>query len=220
MVELLRLSFDQDSDEFLVMYTMAESLEKTGILTSIKIFYEYENKSTILFWNSFQEMYDLLDQLKLVLNKELFLHPSIKKNIGFYENQYRKKEDRKNLIYENNEYGRFWIGVSYSLFSSCGKGNPDSWLYNDKDGSIVFEITPAYPWCYSEPEPDETFITYSEWMKTYQPYLKRVISKEVAQKWLVELQELTNIVEKISKTLPCGGMLDCGGCIHIGKRND
>lgn len=222
MQNLLKLYFDDENkDEKLIIYTTTDGIETTGELTWIKIFYESDNVSELLYWEFFRYLNVFSEQLLKCIQGNLILHESIIKNIGFYENQYRKKRYRKNLIYKTGEDGdKYWIGSRYSLFSAYGMVNQESWLYNDQDGNIVFEFTPVYPWFYSDPEPGETFIKYSEWMKNYKPYLKRVIPKEIAQRWLKQLEELTMLVQKISKTLPCGGMLDCGGCIHLGKKND
>jgi len=218
----LTLYIDKNLGEKLALYTTADGLENTGELSWVKLFYECNDVKILLYSDFFRGFMYIQEHLLSCSKNKLKLHDSLQEHLlGFYKNQYRKKRYRKNLIYEVSDCNySYWVGDKYVLFNAAGKGNPDSWLYNDKDGNIVFEITPVYPWFYSDPEPDETFLKYSEWMKTYQPYLKRVISKDIAERWLFELQQLISIVQKISKTLPCGGMVDCGGCIHLGKPND
>lgn len=224
MHELLKLYFDNKRlDEKLILYTTVKGLENTGELTLVKFFYETKYCKILLYSDFFKEGVDvLLNQLLQCAENKLQLHDSVQDGLlGFYKNQYRQKKNRKNLTYASGEDNySYWVGDRFLLFDFAGKGNPDSWLYNDKDGNVVFELTPVYPWFYSNPVPGEIFIKYSEWMKQYQPLLKTMITKEAAQKWLVKLQELITIVQKISKRLPCGGMLDCGGCIHLGKKND
>lgn len=221
MKKLLELFFDSKECEKIIIYTAADGVETTGELSVVKVIYESNINIELLYFDFFRYVNVLAKQLSLGFENNLIMHESIIKNIGFYENQYRQKRYRKNLTYKTGSNGgKYWIGSQYLLFSAYGNVNQNSWLYNDNDGNIVFELTPIYPWFYSDPGPGETFIKYSDWMKQYQPLLKRIIPKEVAQEWLVKLQELTAVVQKISKTLPCGGMLDCGGCIHLGKKND
>ena len=153
------------------------------------------------------------------LNEELKLHPSLRDNLGisvlgYQWCKYLKKEERKDLMYNRENKGIQWVGYQYTLFETSD--TPASWLYNDENGDIVFELTPVYPWFHSRPEQGETFIKYSEWMKTYKPLLIRTISKETAQQWLKQIDELIEVVKKNDERLSCTG-LGCALCAKAGK---
>lgn len=59
----------------------------------------------------------------------------------------------------------------------------NSWLYNDHDNNIIFEITPFYPWHNVTEEKYKDFITYEKWIKDYKPTIKTKISKKNIKQW-------------------------------------
>ncbi|HSW76594.1 MAG TPA: hypothetical protein VLG50_06090 [Candidatus Saccharimonadales bacterium] len=65
-----------------------------------------------------------------------------------------------------------------------------SWIYNDKDGNIIFEITPFYPWHAETKKSHADFITYKQFMKNYKPTLKTIIQKKYITKWIDQAKEL------------------------------
>jgi hypothetical protein len=73
-----------------------------------------------------------------------------------------------------------------------------SWMYNDDEGNIIFEVTPIYPYMYEDAEKEPSYVPYKEWIKDYKPLLIRKISKEVAQKWL---KDANTIVEQINNNI-------------------
>ena len=89
----------------------------------------------------------------------------------------------------------------YHLFSNSHQGiRPyySSWLYNDSDGNIIFEITPSYLWNDEDKKerkkPD--FIEYAEFMKNYKPIVMRVVDKKYLQAWIEPLKELEALFQK------------------------
>ena len=75
--------------------------------------------------------------------------------------------------------------------------HPDlvTWIYNDNKNNIILELTPIWPWHFDNPEEGETFITYEKFMKNYQSYLTRIISKDVAEQWVQQCKEALNIID-------------------------
>ena len=69
----------------------------------------------------------------------------------------------------------------------------NSWLYNDKDGNVIFEITPFYPWHGESKKSNPDFITYKQFMKNYKPILKTIIPKENLIQWIAQAKELGKI---------------------------
>jgi hypothetical protein len=210
-VKIAQLGFDNAKNNSINIYTSEINLENTYILTWIKIEYIQNLKTYVLLYDNFiAGIYNFREMLFQALNNNLQLDVSIKKSLGFYQSQYYKNDNRKNLIYkESDEGNKYWIGSKYKLFDF----NPASWLYNDKQGNILLEITPTYPWFFDKPEAGETFIKYSEWMKTYKPILVRTISKETAQQWLNQIDELIEVVKANDERIKCTGI----GCLHCKK---
>ena len=98
----------------------------------------------------------------------------------------------------------------YHLFSNSHQGiRPyySSWLYNDSDGNIIFEITPSYLWNDEDKKerkkPD--FIEYAEFMKNYKPTMMRVVDKKYLQAWIEPLKELEALFQK-NEDKDCGRM--------------
>ncbi|MBI2352970.1 hypothetical protein HYV11_01855 [Candidatus Dependentiae bacterium] len=218
MIELLRFYFDQkNTGEALILYTMAEGLQTTGLLTRVQIYYEKDFEKKLLFWDSFQEAQEaLVQQLTQLIEKNLFLDNSIVKDIGFHLNQYYKNPKRKNLVYKISQHGHsYWIGGQYALF---GYGATNTWMYNETDENSIFELTPMYPkFIPALEEQEKQSVIYTQWMKTYKPYLIKKVSLNVVHKWLDQMNELHSLVTKISKALPCEGLQDCIGCIYLEK---
>jgi hypothetical protein len=142
--------------------------------------------------------------LTKALKNKLRLHRSITNDIGYLYNE--ELQDKPGLFYKTSKEGRkFWIGESYSLWNS----SLDSWLYNDKDGNIIFEITPTYPSYYTEPETSTDYISYEEWIKSYKPFLIRKIPVEVARQWLDQANAiLKKIEENVARNIAEGEALE------------
>lgn len=154
----------------------------------------------------------LKDMLWKVLQGELILDESIKKDLGYYKAQDYKKDNRKNFKYVATEEGyATWVGNYYHLFSASQSYRQHSWLYNNKKGDIFFEITPSYPWFFTISQEGEVVIKYSQWLKQYKPYIIRKIEKETVQEWITQLEELVHKITLNDERLTCQGP-ECEKC--------
>lgn len=150
------------------------------------IIFVKNNEQTLLSLDAIrEEMYMLRVVLEKALQNRLQLHDSIKEDIGFMYNQYnyifwsRGIIRPEGFVYETKEKSSWWVGEKYKLWLN----NYASWIYNNVDGEIVFEITPFYPYLHGKRKQVENYISYKKWIKNYKPYLIKKITKEVAQKW-------------------------------------
>lgn len=139
----------------------------------------------------------LRNKIFKALNNQLQLHESITKDIGYLYNQDQQK--RPGLIHDTDKDGESWVGYRYYLWGV----NLITWIYNDKNGDIILEITPRFPgkpkykW-QKEPfskEEIENFAWYEEWIKQYQPFLTRTITRETAEKWAQQSKAILDIIE-------------------------
>lgn len=80
----------------------------------------------------------------------------------------------------------------YILFSTPESADPSlaTWIYNNKNGEIVFEITPQYKWHFDDPKDGENFITYDEFINNYKPFFVTIISPSIAKKWIQQINAL------------------------------
>jgi hypothetical protein len=84
-----------------------------------------------------------------------------------------------------------WVGLDYLVWSAASSFA--TWLY-EKDGKIFLEITPTYPWTFIDPEPEETFISYNQFIQNYHSYIIKEISRDIISQWHKETERLLKIV--------------------------
>jgi hypothetical protein len=139
-------------------------------------------------------MQGLILMLEKALENKLHLHPSIK-DIGLAKNEYF--QDKPGIIYKKDKEDKsYWVGYDNQLYS--GKGLY-IWLYNNLDGSIILELTPAYSDPVDDPEDKQHYIPYEEWAKNYKPYAIRIIPRDVAQQWLNQARDILNQIDENTK---------------------
>lgn len=147
---------------------------------------------------------ELKSKLTLALSNELQLHSSIKKDIGYYWNQYLNEEN-PNLFFNNENENKSWIGDIYFLWATdSSKKNQQyaTWLYNDAQGNIIFEVTQIYPNTYIDPQDPVEMQTYQEWMgKKYKPFFTRIIPKDLAIQWLAQADTILTTIRENVKML-------------------
>jgi hypothetical protein len=159
-------------------------------------FYTQEHTYTMALDLVLYFMNELIGSLSQSLENKLRLHESISKDIGYLSNEYL--QDKPGLVCEKLEGIDYWVGSKNALWSTRQNMYPKlaSWLYNDQNGNIIFEITPRYPWHFSEPKEGEDFIPYEEWIKSYKPVLIRAIPVEVARQWLEQANMILKKIEE------------------------
>lgn len=165
--------------------------------------YVYFNADEVFLLNidCSHELITLKDMLISALRNQLLLHNSITKDIGYLSNQEYHGDPNLELIFNAKEGQEFWVGRRYNLWETPGDVTPSlaTWLYNNEKGEIILEITPNYPWHFSDPTPEENFIPYEQWIKDYKPFIIRTIPQEVAKRWLAQVEHLIEVFEKKEK---------------------
>ena len=128
-----------------------------------------------------------IGNLKKVINNKLQLHESITQNLGVMWNEKFQGKLGFIMIKASDGKSMYWVGLDYEMWAVFNNINQyvTTWLYNDKDTNIIFEVTPFYKWSVQEREPEDLdFVTYEEFMKDYQRIIQRVIPREIAIAWL------------------------------------
>lgn len=200
MIKLLDIFLDTKQQHRMVLYTKAQDLEHTVLLSTMKIMYRGTFGSfTLLSGESFlSSVYGVRLKLNQLVNNQLLLDNSICKPLGYYASQLNQKEKRKHFKYiKNPETGHtYWVGYTYELFCPQCLSSISSWLYNDVQGNGVLEVSPVYPWHFRAPDAREKYTTYSKWMTFYTTYALVPISSTVAAKELLKLDQLISTVEQ------------------------
>lgn len=142
-----------------------------------------------------------IKSLSLAVEQKLILDKSIIQNLGYCWNDILAgRKDKLTLI--NEDYGEFvdWVGLKYYLFGSYADSDlyVSTWLYNDQDGNIVFEVTELFKWSikktYSEQDPE--FLQYLEFLKGYQSIIKVIITPGYAKDLLENIQTLYKLFQQ------------------------
>ena len=108
-------------------------------------------------------------QIQKLIDGKMTIDSSIVQDLGFEWNRFFK--DCKQKTKASNYF--CWSNDHKQI-----RPYFNSWMYNDEDGNIIFEITPFYPWHYETKKSNPDFITYKKFMKDYKPTVKTIIPKE------------------------------------------
>lgn len=194
------------SDTEKIVIELEEEIQNIDCCSQAPIVFLQDSKRIILSKDSVRENMTILSGLLTdALYNKLQLHESITEDIGYVYNQYsdflwnKKSKASNNFGYTKLEGRDTWAGNNYHLWSS----SLTSWIYNDIDGSIIFELTPMYPedFYYTKKKPQK--IPYHEWIKGYAPYLIEKIPQSVAQRWLAQandiLEQISENIERLKK---------------------
>jgi len=149
----------------------------------IKMLFGYTESTT--FYGGFK-----FKNMKLLLNNELFFDTDKQQDPGFECCQY--SED----IIKDSDV----ITKHYFISNTHIETPPyySSWFYNDKDGNIIFEISPSYPWEQTRDEEraaDSNFIPYAQWIKDYKVVVHRIIPKETLIQWNEQAKNYTHVFQ-------------------------
>lgn len=179
-------------------------IEELDCCYEAQIIFLQDSKKNILSKDAVHNnMIILSNLLTKALSNKLQLHKSITEDIGYIYNQYSdylcndKSKVQNNFGYTKLEGRDIWAGNKYNLWNSA----LTSWIYNDADGSIIFELTPMYPenFFYTKKKPQK--IPYQEWIKDYRPYLITKIPHNIAQQWLAQANAILNQIDENVKRL-------------------
>jgi hypothetical protein len=181
-----------------LVITLDIPIEEIGCCYRIPVYMVDGKKKIILSNNTVQSDLQTLNSfLMQTLGGDFVLHASIVDDIGYLYNEYYQNKSK----YIEVQVGRVitWVGYKYQLWQAYyRKKRFVTWMYNNVNGDIIFEITPFYPFLFCNPAQEPNYIIYEEWIKKYKPYFIKIISREIAQQWLVKS---SSILEQIDKNI-------------------
>ena len=184
------------SDTEQIIIKLEKNLEDINCCDESSIQLIMDKHTYLLSHDSISEqMYSLSHLLTEALANRLQLHESITKDIGYLYNEdlhwtfneeLSKRPPHLVHVQENN----WWVGDKHNLW--CHEYQ--SWIYNDAQNNIIFELTPLYPGLF-DTEEKKYPVPFKEWMQNYKPFLMRTIPREVAQKWLEQANSILKTIE-------------------------
>jgi hypothetical protein len=193
-------TFMLEGDEAIVM-------ELIGIYDTKEIFYSafanvffyQQDMCTLLTYDMLHEHCLLLTILcKKALRRENTLNEELMSDVGFLYNNVFYKSVHTN--YKDLQTEKLCNDLSkYLLWSPIlSKNNMKTWMYNNGNGQIILFIAPVYPFTFSSKRV-KGYISYEEWIKTYKPFIKRIIPPDVVYKWIQQAEEVMVLMEKNSR---------------------
>lgn len=196
MIDFLKLYLHPNSPEYIAFITEDDYLEGLSLYQNIYIQYRNEQAIHLTYDWLYTASKTFKRALEDAINNQMKLLPEIKLNLGYEYNQriYKSAHDKTIKI-------STWVGRKYLVIDSNGTTLQSGplWMYNDKEGNIILEITPPFATLFFKKYSEEEPISFDEWMKDYQPLLVTTISKETAQQWVDSINNLiTNIEKKIN----------------------
>ena len=190
--------FKLNNEENIVI-ELENPIEELDCCSEAPIIFFHGSKKVILSTDSVRNnMIILSNLLTKALSNKLQLHESIIEDIGYLYNQYsdylwnKKSKVQDNFGYSKLDGRDTWVGNNYSLWDS----DLASWIYNDTDASIVFEVTPVYPEDFFCTKRKPQKVSYQEWIKGYAPYLIKKIPHNVAQQWLAQANDILKQIDE------------------------
>jgi hypothetical protein len=125
------------------------------------------------------------------LRNELQLHESITQDLGLLFNE--DCQFKPGLFQVPNPAGFWWVGNRYALTTA---NKLATWLYNDSQGTIIFEATPIFPFSYRNHKKDPNYVPYWKWIKTYKPYFITEASRECIESWITKANPILKQIEE------------------------
>lgn len=179
--KLIEILVPDLKDKFTYYY---EPTEKLHMFDEVTIIFKEEDKIVVLYKDNLNvTLFDLKNSLENTLNSKNRLSESI--NVGELGKYYNINTANQNSIKFN--FSIFWVWSTRGI---------QTWLYN-KNNKIYLEISPSYPWLYSEPKENDKYITFDDFMKNYKPIAVEEINKSTAQQWINQCNEVINKMIKV-----------------------
>jgi len=163
-----------------------------------EIFY-VDNDIKILLENYAYSSY-YFNKLKNYLNyknniKSFPKGKDINRGICYYYNIHEKElfdiEENLSNFLSNLDISEYW------LYSTSGE--VQTFIYTI-DNQIYIEISPSYKWLHREPEEGEKFISFDEFIDSYQIIVRFELNENIIEEWIKTCNNIISILEKNSKS--------------------
>jgi hypothetical protein len=185
-----------------IIITVIEEYDTYKIFydTFSNVFFSQKEMKILLAHDTLYEECRLLNTVaRNALEKKNFLDEITMSDIGIiYNETFNKSVSSK---YTNLEAEELLKKIAkYTLWSPIvSMNNMRTWFYTNTSGEIILFIAPVYPFTFSSKRV-KGYMPYDEWIKSYKPFVKRIISPETAQAWIKQTDEIMTLIQKNSES--------------------
>jgi hypothetical protein len=159
--------------------------EGLHVFDEVEVEYIHNNKTVILAKDIVRYIIDSFSiSLEKSLKNELPLHESCtigKVGYCFSQKRYMNKLEEKDDI-----FSQYWVWSS--------PNNVQTWLYN-VGSKMYLEISPTYPWLFSDPDEDESYVPFDEYMKNYKPIVIIELQESLVLAWINQCHKILQTIE-------------------------
>ena len=160
------------------------------VFDEVEAEYIHNNKVIILASDIAQYVIETFcTSLEMALKNELPLDSSLvvgKVGYFFSKKKYMTADESDESEKKDGIFSQYWVWSSSK--------NIQMWLYN-VDNKIYLEISPTYPWLFSDPDEDESYISFDEYMKSYKPIIITELQEILVQAWIDQCHDLLQKME-------------------------
>lgn len=193
-----QITFKLNNTEKIVI-TSEESLNDIHCCSRALITFNKGNEILKLEDNSLvHNLHEFISLLTKALNNELNIHKSIQNNLGYLGAHYsfyslaENKLIQSGLVFDKND----WVGEKYQLWAHLCVWDFTGWVYNDKSGNIILELTPRYKGSWFDPDKPKKVKEYEEFLANYKSYSTTIISIETAKRLLDQAHTILKQIDK------------------------
>jgi hypothetical protein len=169
-----------------------EPTEKLHMADQAFVRFKENNKEISIGENMIDTLLDTFrDSFKSALNGTIVLPEDVKVGTLGYHKNINIMDETADLLYCPDA----WL---------CSGDNVEAWIYNEGK-KIFLEISPDYPWLYSdldEAKTDSLFVPFESFIKQYKPIFVQELPKKTVAQWLIQCEE---VIAKLDRTPPQEG---------------
>lgn len=145
----------------------------------------------IAFGPLHEKLHNLVYCLDQSFHKKKVFNEQLIPDIGFHFNEMHYK---KSVMHEKIVANQLYNHVVWSPI--IAHENIQTWLYRNMNGEIILFLASVYPFFFTKPLKKNP--SYQEWIKTYKPFGRYIISQDSAQQWLKQVYDIMNLIESNS----------------------
>ena len=190
-----------DEQYIKVHFEQLENLDSDTCITCYQVDVDYiDEKTNVVVKFGYDTVQDICffirqsSQIQRLLQQQSTLSEGNIGDLGFQLNQFNAGKQAY-----NKDFKYLWISNDHRQI----RPYYNSWMYNDKKGNIIFEITPFYPWFDEDKIMGVQKIPYEEWIKGYKPIIKHIVPLQRLEEWMQQAKKMSEVLESNKHAKHC-----------------
>ena len=188
-IEGLTYTFHYTESEYIKFVLSNCTIDCLAYDSWVTVFFKNNENTTLLAFGAFYEkLYNFVYCLEKSLDQKKMINQELITDLGILFNEMHYK---KSILHETIMCDELYNHVVWSPI--IDHKNIQTWLYNNTNEEIVLFLAPVYPFfnCRSSKKNP----SYQEWIKTYKPIAKCILSRVIAQQWLKQAHDIMHHIE-------------------------